>query len=300
MFKNLLIYRVTAGWSAAIDQVDAWLGETAFVECSASQEKSVGWVPPRGQAHGALVEAVDGQWLLKLMIETKAVPASVVKRKVQERVAQIEAATGRKPGKRESRELREDARQALLPLAFTKQASVLVWIAPQAGLLMLDAASTSKADEVLTCLVKSLPGLALTLVQTSTSAATAMADWLRLGEAPAGFALGRECELKAADETQAAVRYARHPLAIDEVRQHIATGKLPTKLALQWGDRVNFVLTDAMQIKKIGFDDGLFEGVPDSGDDGFDADAAIATGEMRKLIPDLVAALGGETGLEPA
>ena len=31
-----------------------------------------------------------------------------------------------------------------------------------------------------------------------------------------------------------------------------------------------------------------------SKDDRFDADAAIATGEIRKLIPDLLGALGGE------
>jgi recombination associated protein RdgC len=36
----------------------------------------------------------------------------------------------------------------------------------------------------------------------------------------------------------------------------------------------------------------VFEGA--GKDDGFDADAAIATGELRKLLPDLLAALGGE------
>ena len=29
-------------------------------------------------------------------------------------------------------------------------------------------------------------------------------------------------------------------------------------------------------------------------DDGFDADVAIATGELRKLLPELLEALGGE------
>jgi recombination associated protein RdgC len=31
-----------------------------------------------------------------------------------------------------------------------------------------------------------------------------------------------------------------------------------------------------------------------SEDDGFDADVAIATAELRKLLPDLLEALGGE------
>ena len=38
----------------------------------------------------------------------------------------------------------------LLPMAFTKQASVNVWIDPMARLLVVDAGSQAKADEVVT------------------------------------------------------------------------------------------------------------------------------------------------------
>jgi len=40
--------------------------------------------------------------------------------------------------------------------------------------------------------------------------------------------------------------------------------------------------------------DGVQEGGKD--DDGFDTDAAILTGELAALIPDLLEALGGELG----
>ncbi|MBS0291042.1 MAG: recombination-associated protein RdgC, partial [Proteobacteria bacterium] len=112
-------------------------------------------------------------------------------------------------------------------------------------------------------------------------------------EAPAGFPVDRECELKAPDESKAVVRYARHPLDIDEVQAHIQAGKLPTKLAMTWDDRVSFVLTEGLQVKKLAFQDPVFEGQTQD-DAGFDADVAIATGELAKLIPDLIAALGGE------
>jgi recombination associated protein RdgC len=109
----------------------------------------------------------------------------------------------------------------------------------------------------------------------------------------------RECELKAADESRAVVRYTRHALDTDEVSQHIAMGKVPTRLALTWSDRVSFVLTEALQLKKVAFLETVFEGAAaspaDGKDDNFDADVAIATGELRKLIPDLLEALGGET-----
>ena len=294
MFKNLMVYRLTAPWTATQAQVEAALQEAHFVECGASQEKSVGWVEPRGQAHGACVEVVAGQWILKWMMEVKSVPGSVVKRKVQEQVAQIEAATGRKPGKKEIRTLSDDARLALLPMAFTKQGSVTIWVDPKAQLLVLDAGSQSKADEVLTSLVKALDGLAFGLVNTQTAPATAMAHWLGTKEAPQGFSVDRECELKAADESKAVVRYARHALDTDEVRQHVQSGKLPTRLALTWDSRVSFVLTENLQIKKLAFLEVVFDSKATGKDDGFDADTAIATGELRKLLPDLMAALGGE------
>jgi recombination associated protein RdgC len=57
------------------------------------------------------------------------------------------------------------------------------------------------------------------------------------------------------------------------------------------------VLTEALQLKKVAVLDVVFEGAGSAGDgreDEFDTDVAIATGELRKLIPDLLDALGGE------
>jgi recombination associated protein RdgC len=294
VFKNMIVYRVGPEWSATVAQIEAGLDGARFIECGATQEKSIGWCEPRGEAHGPLVEAVGGQLIFKLMIETRALPGSVVTRKAKERVAQIEASTGRKPGKKEIRDLKEDLKLELLPQAFTKQSSVGVWIDPEQRLLVIDASSQTRADEVVTMLVKSLDGLAVVLLNTKVSPTAAMAEWLISQEAPAGFSVDRECELKAADESKAVVRYARHPLDNEEVRQHVQGGKLPTRLALTWSSRVSFVLTEGLQIKKLAFLDVVMDGASAGKDDGFDADVAIATGELRKLLPDLLEALGGE------
>lgn len=294
MFKNVIMYRISPDWSANAEAVEACLQANHFVECGATQEKSMGWVEPRGEINGPLLEAVAGQWILKLMTESRALPSSVVNRKAQERVAQIEAATGRKPGKKETRDLKDDIRLELLPMAFTKQSHTLVWIDREAQLLVIDAGSQARADDLVTLLVQSLPGLTLTLVNTQMSPSAAMADWLLSQEAPQNFSVDRECELKAADESKAVVRYARHRLDTDEVKQHIEGGKMPTRLALTWNDRLSFVLTEGLQLKKMAFLEVVFESSHQGKDDGFDADVAIATGELQKALPDLLEALGGE------
>ncbi len=295
MFKNLIVYRIAPEWTPDAAQLEAALDKARFVPCSATQPVAAGWVEPRGVAHAPLLEVVDGHWLLKLMIERKAVPGAVVKRRADEIAAQIEQQTGRKPGKKQMKEIKEDALHELLPQAFEKRAAVQVWIDPAQRLLAVDAGSVAKADEVVTQLVKACEGLGVVLLQTAETPAAVMSAWLSGTEPPAAFSVDRECELKSADEMKSVVRYARHALDIDEVRQHIAAGKQPTRLALTWQGRVSFVLSDSMQIRKIAFLDGVVEGLPTAEkDEAFEADAAIATGELRQLIPELLDALGGE------
>lgn len=293
MFKNLTIYRLAAGWAPQIVAMEEALDAARFTECGATQDLSFGWVPPR-EENGALVEYVAGQRILKLLVETKTVPASAVLKHARAAAASIEATTGCKPGRKEMKELREDAQLALLPQAFPKQAAVLVWIDHDRDLLVLDASSQNDIDLAITALVKAFDGLALTMLQTNTTPLTAMTQWLADAETvPEGFTVGRETELKAADESKSAVRFKNHHLDTDEIKKHITEGKLPTRLALEWEGRVAFTLTEGLQLKKIEFLDGVFD---DAGqdEDGFDADVAIATGELAKLIPDLIEALGGE------
>ena len=289
-----MLYRIGEAWTPSIKQIEAALGRNQFIECAPSQEKSMGWASPRGEEHGALVESVGGQLILKFVIEAKLLPGSVVKRLVAQKAEKIEATTGRKPGKKHARDLREDAIRELLPLAFTRQAAVKVWIDPKAKLLVIDTTSQPKADEVMTALIRALDGFTVTLLQTTASPNAAMSQWLTQREAPGRFDLDRECELKSTDDMQSSVRYSRHVLEIAEIGKHVESGKVPTRLAMFWDGKISFLLTDTLQIKKIRFLDGVFKEPGGEDEDRFDADTAIATGEMSKLLPDLIAALGGE------
>lgn len=294
MFKNVMVYRLGAESLPTLDEMEDALAQARFVECGASQEMSMGWAVPRGKEHGALVESIAGQRILKFTVETKSVPSTVVRRKADEEIARIEATTGRKPGKKETRDLREDAKRALLPQAFSKVSSVWVWLDAEQDLLILDAGSQSRADAVITALVEAVPGVAPRLYNTQRTPQSAMAQWLAEGEADGAFQIEQECELKSSGEDRAVVKYTRHTLDIDEVKQHIAQGKLPTKLALNWQGRVAFTLTESMTLKKVGLLETVFEGTSKEKEDNFDADVAISTGELGQLIPELVEALGGE------
>jgi len=99
MFKNLVLYRFTVECALDLHATHDAMGARAFIPCSATQEKSTGFVPLRGDDHGALVESIGGQWIASVMTETRSVPADALQRRVDEMADAIEKQTGRKPDK---------------------------------------------------------------------------------------------------------------------------------------------------------------------------------------------------------
>ncbi len=294
-FRNLQLYRLPTSWAIDLASLEEQVARGPFVRCPSNQPLSRGWVAPRRD--GALVFALDRQWLLALAVEQRLLPSSVVIEEVRERAEAIEAQQGYAPGRKQLKELRERVTEELMPRAFTRRRSTFVWIDPQNGWLCVDASSPARAEEVIEHLRHCLDDFPLTLLHTRLSPQSAMADWLAGGDAPAGFTIDRDCELKASGDEKSAVRYVRHPLEGDEIKAHLANGKLPTRLALTWDDRISFVLTEKLEIKRLAFLDLLKEQAERSAehaDEQFDADFALMTGELSRFLPQLVAALGGE------
>ena len=304
MFKTASFFRIANEFVLPpLDALEEALQAARFVPCGPTQPDSHGWVAPRGNKSTMLAESVGGQVILKLCTERRPLPASAVKQAVEERIEKYKQETGNeRVSARIKKEMKEEVVQDLLPRAFTKRSTTLVWLDPVNKLLVVDSGSLTGADKVVTALLEALsevPGstpMVVRPVQTNETAVACMSHWLATREAPVSFTVDRDCELKTPDEQKSAVRYSRHTLEIDEVAQHIAAGKLPTQLAMTWDDRVSFVLTETAQVRKLKLLDVVMDGVQKGGkdDDGFDTDAAILTGELSALIPDLLEALGGE------
>ncbi|QKS31098.1 MAG: Recombination-associated protein RdgC [Accumulibacter sp.] len=292
-FKNLQLYRLPQGWAVEAESFEQQLARLPLQGCGTTDPRSLGWVAPRDG--GSLVHAVNQQWLIALGVEEKLLPASIVKRLAGERAKEIEEVDGRRIGRRELRELQEQMTLELLPRAFVRRRTTFGWIDRGNGWLVIDAASPARAEEVLEHLRRSLDSLPAKVVKPLQSPSAAMTGWVAAGEAPAGFTLDQDLELRSAEK--ASVRYANHSLEGEEIRQHIADGKVVTRLAMTWNDRISFVLNDLLQIKRLAFLDILkeqSESQADDADERFDIDFTLMTGEAAQLLADLLTALGGE------
>ncbi|MDR2450805.1 MAG: recombination-associated protein RdgC [Candidatus Accumulibacter sp.] len=295
-FRNLQVFRLSNPGEPALALVEEKLAAHPLQPCGSSLPSSLGWVPPA--ADGALVHAVNRQWLIALGVEKKLLPASVVKQHVQDRARGIEKNEGRRVGRRELRELYEATVLELLPRAFVGRRSTHCWIDPAGGWLAIDAAAPAKADELLELLHKSLDTLRILPLKTARSPISAMTGWIVDGP-PAGFSIDQDLELRSAEN--AVVRYARHPLDGEEIPRHIAAGKSVTRLGMTWEDRISFILDDRLCLKRLTFLDILkesTEGQADNEEERFDLDFALMAGELARLLDDLLAALGGERRAE--
>jgi len=293
-FKNLQIYRLNAPWTLSPEQLNEKLTPHAFQACSSLDLQSQGWIPPR--ENGVLVHTVNQQMLIQLGTEKKLLPSSVINQVTKARAAEIEEQQGFKPGRKQMRDLKEQVADELLPRAFSVWRNTWTWIDPVNGWLVVDAASPAKADEVFKLLLKSVDKLPVESLRTQRTAQSCMTEWLMTGDAPHGFTVDQDTELRAAGESKATVRYVRHTVDADEVQRHITAGKQCTRLAMTWADRVSYVLTDTLAVKRVAALDVLKEDNDSSTmneDERFDSDFALMSGELAKMMGDLVFALGG-------
>jgi recombination associated protein RdgC len=294
-FKNLQIYRLPAPWAMTPAQLEQDLAPHAFQPGTSIEMQTQGWASPRD--NGALVHTVNRQMLIMLGTEKKLLPASVINQVTKAKAAEIEEQQGFKPGRKQMKELKEDVTDELLPRAFSIRSNTWAWIDPVNGWLVVDAGSPAKADAVLKLLLKSVDKLPLESLHVALSPVAAMTDWLVADAAPAGFTVDQDTELRSTAESKATVRYVRHTLEADDVRRHIAAGKQCTRLAMTWNDKISFVLTESLAIKRVAPLDVIKEGADSAThneDERFDSDITLMTGELGKMLTDLVEALGGE------
>jgi recombination associated protein RdgC len=297
-FKNLQVYRFTRQFDLTVEQLESQLESLAFTPCGSQDMSRFGWTPPLGKFGRAMTHSASGQILICARKEQKMLPSAVIKEQLAEKVEAIEFEQGRALKKKEKEALKDELLHTLLPRAFSRTANTYAWINAADGLLIVDAPSAKKAEDVLALLRKSIGSLPVVPVALKNPPEITMTEWLQKGNLPAAFTLEDESELRSAMEHGGIARFKQQDLMTDEVKNHLANDKLVTKLALNWGERLSFVLGDDLSIKRLKFSEDLREQNDDVTSEDpaarLDADFALVTGELAQFIPALFNALGGE------
>lgn len=295
-FKNAMIYRLTKNldWSDA--NLQQALAQNEYHPCNQSDLSKFGWTNPlRGSE---LLHFSNGkQILLVAHKEEKMLPSHVVKRELDQRIAELEEKENRKLKKTEKQALKDDVVAMLLPRAFSKNQQTAMWINTETNLIYVDAASSKRAEDVLALLRKSLGSLPVVPLAFANEPATVMTHWIAQQEIPAYLTALDEAELKAGDD-KGIIRCKNQPLESDEILSHLEKGKFVTKLWLDWEDHLSFVMNDDATLKRLKFADNIREKNDDILKEDFaqrfDADFLLMTSELAQLTEHLLDDFGGE------
>ena len=283
MFRNLTIFRALG--MAAI--TDAAAQPLRFTPCAAHEDRSLGWTPPREFEHGSLVETVGEHTILTVTLERKRVPGDALRRALDDRCRAIQDQEGFKPGRKRRQQLKDDIRTEMLAHAIPTRTAVRVWIDRDAGMLAVGATG-STCDDVVTLLVRSFDGLALSFLMTVDDPQKRMSGWLAEQGGDDRFLVGRDADLVSLGA--ASVRLRDRDLYGSHAADLLAQGMRVSRLELHH-EAASFLLAPTLELRRIRVD---VPKVPrEEGEDAFDGDVTIECGALRAVIRDLVAAFGG-------
>lgn len=294
-FKNLQVYRLGDGHSIDLSTLADQLEQDRFEPCSQQNQFSLGWTSPYGKHHPSLVHQGQKAALISLRREDKVIPAAVIRDMVEEKAAAIEAEEQRRVYRKEKEQFKEEILFECLPKALRKSRRTQALIDLEAGLIIVDAASPTRAEELTSTLRQSLGSLPLTPIQYNFSPAQVMTQWVSGEAMPPDWQLGQECELREPGEEGAILRCRRHDLLCDEIQSHLEAGKQVSQLALSWRDQLQFLLTQDATIKRLSPGDDLKQEAKDSAEDPIsqiDAEFSLLLLSLRQMLPELASALG--------
>ncbi len=298
-FKNLALYRFTEPFTLDADELGEKLADKRFRPCGSQDEFSMGWASPVGPASEQLIHASNGFMMLCLKKEEKVIPAAVINEMLQEKVSEKEEQEARKLSKKERTALKDELIFELLPRAFSFSKRTYAYIDPKGGWMIIDAASAKKAEDLLSYLRKCLGSLPVVPVNTVDKPVAIMTQWLVDNKStPKDLIVEDECELRSPEEDGSIIRCKRHNLSLPEITNHLDTGKQVIKLAVNWTDRLSFIIDENLAIKRLKFLDLIQDQVSDTDAEDeiarFDVDFSIMSLELSNFLPRLLEIFGGE------
>lgn len=295
-FRNISMFRFPA--SIKFGDLEMSLRTAKLKPVGAMEFSSRGFISPFGRAGGegaALMHQVGDAIWLTVGGEDKILPTTAVNDLLQKKVDKFEKRTGRRPGGKMRRQMKDDLIAELLPKAMIKPFRVDAMIDLKHGLIAVDAASRNVAESVVSLLRQAMGSFPALPINAEIAPRAVMTGWIASEPMPDGLSLGDECELRDPADSGAVVKVQRMELAGEEIDTHLEAGKQAARVALTLDDHASFVLGEDLVLRKFKLLDGAVEQLESSERDDIraelDARFALMAGEFSRLFAVLESAL---------
>ena len=285
--KNATIFRITG----PVSGLDEALKARRFIDLTPGMATGSGFVIASPD-YGTFTRKAGDFTEFRLRTDTKILPASVVNDATAEKAKEVEAMQGYKPGRKQTKEIKEAVTLELLASAFVKTHITRGWF-DSTGWLVIDTASNSKVDAVLDALRSAMNEFRVRFWRTQQVPESAMTLWVSTQEPPEGMTI--DDRVKLADHDGGTVSVVNRDATSAEVIQLITEGgAVVSELALTLEDVASFVLANST-LKRLAYLDIQEEakGDPLSQEEEANADLVLSGDAVRKVVVALTAELGG-------
>jgi recombination associated protein RdgC len=296
-FKNLCIFQLSENFILSPAELEQKLGNLAFRPCGSHEQSSIGWASPMGLSSVQRVHSANGFMMICAQKQEKILPPAVVRELAQEKILLDESQQQRKLSKKERLAIKNELIFELLPKAFARSRKFYAYIDPKNSWLIVDSATIKNAEDMVSLLRKSLGSLPAKPLKTANNPAVVLTNWLANNQPADDIFIEDECELQSSEQESAIIRCKRHDLTLPEIINHLNSGKQVTKLALNWANRISFVIDENFAFKRLRFldliQDQISELALENDAERFDADFALMSLELSQAINRLLALFGG-------
>lgn len=255
LFKQIQLYQLTTSIHSGAAAIAEKLESYVFKPCLPSMPTSSGWVSPVDEEDAPLAIAMNGCIMLCLQTEEKILPASVIRQELNDLVKQREAADARKIRHKEKLSLKDEVMITLLPRAFSKLNRLYAYIDTRNNWLVVGTASAKKAEQFISLFKKSISEQVYPFELKKLS--PILTQWLKNQNYPKDFVIEKSCVLQDPQQQKRVIRCQQQDLFANPIQNLIKDGCEAKQLALNWQDRVTFVLSDEFSLSGIKFQDDL-------------------------------------------
>jgi recombination associated protein RdgC len=289
-FKQAQLFQLTSSMRYTSTTLIEKLEKLIFQDCLPSMPYSAGWISPVDEEDAPLIQTMNGYVMVCLQIEEKILPPSVVRHEIAKKIKNIEEPENRKVGHKERYALKDEITATLLPRAFSKLTKVYAYIDTKNKWLVLGTANPKKTEQFISSFKKTF-GDNIDSFQIKKLSAI-MTSWLKHQNYSSSFSIEKSCVLQDANHQGRVIRCKDQDLFASSIQAFIKDGCEIKQLALNWQDRIDFVLIDDLSIQSIGFQDEIIEQVKQmeagTKQQQFNADFLMMTETLGGLLKDLL------------
>lgn len=300
LIKNALTYR--AHIPSDLVLLQDLMQEQIFTECPPSQPASYGFVEPI--EHEELIVGFNGGICFAVRFDSKVVPSSAVKAETDKRCAAESDARGRKVGKKERAEIKEQVLFDFYAKAFVRTKIVRCFYHMESKTLIVPCGQ-GDADRIVSLLVRACGSVKTETIWVSSQKqglTTRLKNYVEgeidvrfgtdddaLEPAFDSFNLTGTVELKREKE-KLTVKMSDIDNAVEGLNEALKRGFQVESIGLSDGDACSFRLTHGLNIKAITVPDDYLAGEHDA--DLFRTAAAFEVANVAALTEKLCTMFG--------